>query len=73
MSKININEYIKETLKLKGNISVKSKTAESLALLEKQGLQVNLLIAGLLDDLDYESLIVDNDETIEEEKKETNE
>ena len=57
MNNIQINEYIKETLKIKGTIDVKKSTVEMLKKLEKKGVQVNLLLAGILDDLDYDEML----------------
>jgi len=56
MSNISIEEYIKESLKIKGTIDVKKSTSEKLKKLEKKGVQVNLLLAGILDGLDYEEM-----------------
>lgn len=55
----------KETIKLKDGIDVKKSTANSIKLLEKKGVQINLLLAGILDGLDYEEInnsIDDNSE-----------
>ncbi len=57
MSNIEIGEYIKESLKIKGSVDVKKSTAIKLKELEKKGVQVNLLLAGILDGLEYEELI----------------
>lgn len=56
MSNITIEEYIKESLKIKGSIDVKKSTAEKLKILEKNGVQINLLLAGILDGLEYEEI-----------------
>lgn len=54
---LNVNEFVKESLKLKGSIDVKKTTAESLKELEKNGVNVSLLLAGILDSMDLKSMI----------------
>lgn len=54
---VKIDNFIKVNYKVKGNIDIKESTAEKLKLLEKKGVQINLLIAGLLDSFDYEKAL----------------
>jgi len=56
---LNVSEYIKESIKLKGGIDVKKSTAEKLKTLEKNGVQINLLLAGILDGLDYKNMFLE--------------
>ena len=53
---LNVRNFIKETLKLKGSIDVNVETAKELKELEKEGMQTNLLIAELLNNLDYKAM-----------------
>jgi hypothetical protein len=54
---LNVNDFVKESLKVKGSIDVKRSTAEKLKQLEKNGVQIGLLIAGLLEDLDLDGML----------------
>lgn len=68
--KIDVNEFVKESLKIKGTIDVKKSTAENLKLLEKSGVQINLLLAGILDGLNFKEMLEEvNPEDIESESE----
>jgi hypothetical protein len=54
---LNVNDFVKESLKVKGSIDVKRSTAEKLKQLEKNGVQIGLLIAGLLENLDLDGML----------------
>jgi len=49
-------KFVKESVKFKGNIDVKKTTAKRLKELEKKGVQINLLIADILDNLNYDEM-----------------
>lgn len=54
---IDVNEFVRESLKIKGTIDVKRSTLENLKLLEKSGVQINLLLARILDGLDFKKML----------------
>ena len=57
MMDVNIDNFMKVNYKVKGNIDINISTAEQLKILEKKGVQINLLMAGLLDGFAYEKAI----------------
>jgi hypothetical protein len=54
---LNVNDFVKESLKIKGSIDVKKSTANKLKELEKNGVQIGMLLAGILEDLDLDGML----------------
>lgn len=54
---MNIDNYMKVNYKIKGNIDINRTTASNIKELEKRGVQINLFIAGLLDNFNYEKTL----------------
>ena len=54
---LNVNDFVKESLKIKGTIDIKKETSQKLKELEKNGVQIGLLLAGILEDLDLDGML----------------
>ena len=69
MAELNVSKFVKESLKFKGSVDVNKTTAQKLKELEKKGVQINLMLAEILDGLDFESMFRElNGEEKNEEK-----
>jgi len=54
---VDVNNLVRESLKLKGSLDVKKDTAKKLKELEKKGVQINLLIVNLIENIDLDSML----------------
>lgn len=61
MMKIDLNKFRKESYKVKGNIDIDRATVLKLKEIEKKGVQVNLIIASMLEDLDLDDMLLELD------------
>ena len=54
---VDVNNLVRESLKLKGSLDVKKDTAKKLKELEKKGVQINLLIVNLIENIDLDRML----------------